>query len=307
MLPSFRHRLWMTGCTIASALIWRLAVPWLEPMTLNDGWTLSSTALGLGGASGALMLVSLPVIGLSLLSAWTGHAMTGPFVWATSLTLLTLTTGDTFGWASGASLPGDYRRLALETPCWFLPLLLLWGLISLTQARLQKRFPRWVLSPQDHLQDVPDDLPNHPMRRLGGILLTMLISAVTGAGASYLLLTDGRSGQLVGGLIIGFALGGMLTRLLLPTMAHPLGLLMGPMAVSITVDLITAGQYRSSTSLLADWHQGRIVGLAYALPMHYASAAVTGACLGFGWGQALSAAHPGTSTAPDNSPSSSPA
>lgn len=289
MLPSIRHRVLIVACTIASALAWRSAMPFLEPATLGQGWTLGSTTLGLGQAFGVLMLASLPVMALAWVASMTGHVMAGPFVLSASLALLALASGNTRHWVNDASLPKAYGSLAAESPLWFIPAVLLWIGLSLTHRRFQPHWPKLILSGSPAAIDT--QRPNIG-RVVLSVICTALLAAFWGGGISTWLLADGRAAQLVFGLLIGFALAGMLTRLFLPTMTHPLGLILAPLVVSVIVDLYTANQYRSATTLLSDWYHGRLLGLARALPMHYASAAIAGACLGLGWGQGLSSLPP---------------
>ena len=44
--------------------------------------------------------------------------------------------------------------------------------------------------------------------------------------------------------------------------------------------------------LLASWYDGGVLGMARALPIHYASAGVIGCCLGIGWAQAVAGDSP---------------
>ena len=287
MFPALPHRLFILASILLGSWVLASAAPVLHSA---DGSTAPSLMMARNGVVGALMMVviaALPIIVLSLIGSSVGNPLTGLFALATALWILSA-QGDTIdGWIrrTSANLPGDYVKLAVEMVIW---LALLTGFLFLvTLARLPLRRALPLLTTEHHLGE-PITLRSKWLPALVSGVVTAIVAGVL---ASFLLQTP-EKGQVIGGLILAFLIGGLVgdmasSFLFQKHPANPMGILIAPALVAITGYLITAMSYDDGADFLKAYFNTRAAGLAFALPLDYASAGVAGAALGAGWSQVM--------------------
>ncbi len=257
-----------------------------------------------------ILLAGLPALVMGLAISSFGNPLSGLFAVGIGLCSLAVAGGEMDEWVrrSTASLPGDYFKLVLETLVWFAAVIAFLTIALKVRPAIRKSVPK--LSDEHHC--------GRHMRLFqfdksswtaGGV------TALIGGVLAFLLLRNAESGQVVGGLILAFMIAafvGMLVagslfgephprkgsdkidRMVAPP-RNPVPIMLAPAAVAIIGYLLTFVAFSDQNDLLASWHTGGVVGIARALPIHYASAGVIGCCLGVGWAQAVA----GDSSAPD--------
>lgn len=126
--------------------------------------------------------------------------------------------------------------------------------------------------------------------------LAATVSVSIGQLALFLFMRSEAIGQVVGTLIVGFAVATLIGHQMFPT-ARRLPLLLAPLIAGAAAYLWAAGSINDPTHLLArffaHYSQQPIPALlppARALPVHYAAAGVLGSAIGMGWSQGLHAA-----------------
>ncbi len=279
MLPIFRQRLLIAAAVLVGGLCWLAAS---GPLRADDGSTGLSLVAGRSGwpiALAAVLLAGLPAMIGAALSSALGHPLTGLFVASAALMVPAASGGPINGFLWRAELPGAYAGLAFETLLWLVVLVGLMALIS--RCRVPVRQFLSGLATDEHYGD---------QTRLRGpgprALLAGLITAAAGALLCNILLQSSDTGQVVGALVIGFAVAALVTQLILPQ-RNPTAMVAAPLIVAAGAYLYVLVSYTHGDEVLRAWHVGELPGLALALPIHYASAGVAGACMGIGIGQAV--------------------
>ncbi len=275
MFPSLPQRLLIAG----SALVGSLAIGWaagpLGGAVGFPGISLLSAEVSPVWATAIALVAMLPAVVLSLVLAWRGNPLAGIFVAAVSLTALACLGGSTDGWLWRAALPGAYGSLIVEAAIWAG----LWAAVIALIAVVRKR------------SGADDALPHHGRLHFGlpdgaSLLAGLLCAAIAGTIA-WFLVANTHTGQVVGGLIVAFAVAACVSQLLVPKAANPLPMLASPLLVAVVGYAWMLLSYDTDTALLRDWHRLRLPGLALALPIHYASAAMVGLSFGIGWAHGI--------------------
>ncbi len=280
MFPNLRQRLMLLAACGLGGWWYTRAGDLLQSLDGGNGYSLWFAFGGPSSATMMLLLIGLPVMVMSTLISVGGHLLSGLFVVAMSWLVLSAQGGPMDGWLLYAQQPTDYRGLIFESLVWaalivVLALLMQWG-----RNLLRQRWPS--LAANDHFG------VDHRLRLPGAQAWGAgLVCAVVGAVVSYVLIRTSDSGQVIGSLLLAFALGGLAAQLLFPQNKNALIVLAAPMLVSAGVYGYVLWQYQLEEQLLSAWYRGRLIGPALALPMHFAGAGMAGAIIGIGWGQGL--------------------
>lgn len=301
MFPSLRTRLLITIAAIAGSMLWVSAADAAMASDGSGGISLI-TAGSFGKATAMILLAGLPALVMGLVISALGNPLSGLFAAAIGLCSLAVTGGEMNGWIdrTDAGLPGDYLKLAMETLIWFTAVIVFLIVAMRLRPSIRKSIPK--LADQHHFGQ------NMQLRKINASAWTAGgVTALVGGILTFLLLRTAESGQVVGGLILAFMIAafvGMLvagsifgepykrkgsdkTERMVAPPRNPIPVLLAPAIVAIVGYLLTMVAFTDKAELLASWYEGGVLGIARALPIHYASAGIIGCCLGIGWAQAV--------------------
>lgn len=285
MLPSLFIRSLIVLGVALGGFCWLLALPILAPIDGSTGISLFDARGGWIAAVGVLLLCGIPAIGLALMAGTAGSPLAGPFVAAFALLIVAAKGGSSRGYLWRADLPTDYAQLILETLIWSAGLLALMLAVGVCRRVARQRYPN--LGSRNGAEPPPGG-----WRRIGAAdALAGAAAAVLGAALSGLLIQSTATGQVLGSLVLAFALSALLAQLVVPH-DNPLPILLAPSAAAIGgyVWVLLSPELVGHRSVLEAWYTGRLTGLAMTLPIQYLSAGVVGVTLGMGLGQALNSA-----------------
>ncbi len=287
VFPSLPHRLLVAASILLGAWVLASAAPALSSA---DGASAPTLMMARGGFVSALLMVllaALPIIALSLIGSSVGNPLTGLFSLATAMWILSA-QGDTIdGWIrrTNATLPGDYLKLVVESIIWLALLTGFLFLVTIARPSVRRRLPLLV---SEHQLGEPITLRS---KWLPALVSGLVTAVVAGLLASFLLRTP-EKGQVIGGLILAFLIGGLVGDMASAFLfqkhpANPMGILIAPALVAITGYIVASMSYDDAADFLKAYFNTRAAGLALALPLDYASAGVAGAALGAGWSQVM--------------------
>jgi len=116
--------------------------------------------------------------------------------------------------------------------------------------------------------------------------LAMLTAALVAAWVGYFFIRSKETGQIMWSLVLAFAAGAMVARLIFPG-RKPTLIFLSPAVVAVLSYLAMSFQFDHDGHVLRAWFtigdNGRLPGgLGFALPLQYISAGVVGCCLGLG-------------------------
>ena len=259
---------------------------WLSvrgPLGAPDGSTGLSvfSAMAHPVAAALLMLAAgLPAAVLAVMVSATGHPLSGVFSTAAGLGVLAAATGPIDGYLRRMTLPEGFGRLGFEVLLLFVGWGCLLAVLGWVRGPIRDRLPKRLRGP-------------HIGGGLGRLdrsaALAGLVCAVVGGVLANVLIQSSDSGQVIGSLVLAFALGGMAGQMALGP-SNPTAILLSPAVVAIVAYWWVMIDQTSGEQVLATWYAGKLPGAALALPIHYASAAVAGCALGIGWAQTMIAA-----------------
>jgi hypothetical protein len=188
------------------------------------------------------------------------------------------------GWllgATDAALPRPHLRLLAEAALWQLPLLVLLFAIQRFVPVVRRRWP--VFSPQNGGHFGPASSFGVPS--LTSLAAGLLCAAVAAVFASVLIRSS-ANGQVIASLVIAFTAGAAAAQSVFPQ-PNPVGILLSPFLVAAGGYAYAAVRYPAHEALLSAWFNRELLGLALALPVFYASAAVAGCAMGVGLAQVM--------------------
>lgn len=278
MLPPLRQRLLITAAVIVGGVVWMRAEPGLLPSDHTGGVTLVDASVGPFLGLILAVVAGLAAIALAAVAGAVGNPLAAAFVFAGSLMFVAADGGTSlpFLWHT---TPSDYLPLLFETLVWFA---LLAGTLWLTAAfrgPIRRRFP-WLVSDQRPFRS--------PLRGL--IEPPSLIAAAVSAGVAGVLATlmirTWDVGQVLGALTFAFMIGSLIAQVVTPA-ASAGPILLSPLLLAAYGYLQTWLGYSTAEQLLAGAYRGSLHGLAWTLPIHFASAAVVGCTLGLGMAKGL--------------------
>jgi len=262
-------------------------VVWLSlrgPLRAPDGSTglsLFSAITQPATATMLLLIAGLPAVILAVIVSATGHPLSGVFSTAAGLSLLAAATGPIDGYMRRVTLPNSFGGLALEVLLLFIGWACLLGVLAWARQPIRNRLPDWMRNP--HFGGAWGRLDR-------SAAMAGLVCAIVGGLLADVMIQSSATGQVIGALVLAFALGGLAGELLLgPT--NPIWMLLSPAVVAITAYAWMMFDKADGEQVLAAWYAGDLPGAALALPIHYASAAVVGCTLGIAWAQSIVAAN----------------
>ena len=287
MFPTLPLRLLIAATILLGGWVLVSAAGTLTSADGSGGLTLMMSHAGVAQALIIVLLAAIPAIAMSLVCSSIGNPLSGIFSLTTAIWFLSA-KGDTIdAWIrrNDANLPGDYMRLIFEVIVWAA---LLTGFIALLvplRSKIRSALP--MLANQPHLGE---EL-TLSKKWLPAMVSTVVTAIVGGILASFLLRTPDK-GQIIGGLILSFMVGGLIgdlacTFLFQKHPANPMGIILAPSLVAIVGYLLAANGYRDGTEFLKAYFDTKAAGLALALPIDFASAGVAGCALGAGWSQVM--------------------
>ena len=285
---------------------------------------------GDGGAAGVVWLVVgvLPAVGLAVGVAACGNPLSGVWTLALTLTVAGVMAGDGGalgggmaaalrravlggeGWGasggaggSGGSAGAVYIRMMVGAAGWGLAWVVALGVVGWGADRVRGAVPRRLQSRHGGGGGGGGGglLPGGAGWGVGwdtGRWWTAAGEAVVAAGVSGLLtvvlVRSAEPGQVVGGLVVAFAVGGLIGRMVLPVEGAA-GVVVAPVLVALGGYAVAwigqrgagAGTGEGGRALLAALYGGELPGPALALPWHYLSAGVLGGATGLGLAQVL--------------------
>lgn len=293
MFPSVRHRLIIIIAVLVGGFAWLSAIAPLTAAEGSSGISLMSSRIGTISACGLVMAAGLPALALGLVVSASGNPLAGVFGGATALALLAAYGGSIEGWynsmADRGALPSVYRGLMVELVIWYAGLVAMLILIQRFRPRLRKMLP--ILAFDDHLgAELQLRLPRTTALSAG------LVCAVVGGLLGSLFLQSSQTAQVMVGLFIAFAIGGLIGHLLFPQ-TNPVAILMSSGVVALIGYGCVLFQFDTQLQMLKAWNDDnlsiwhRVPALAQGLPIHFASSAVAGSALGIGWAQGILVDH----------------
>ena len=277
MLPSLRQRLIIGTAVLLGGAVWLSVDDLIRASDGGDGFTLVSARIGSGAAAVVVLIAGLPALALGIISSVSGSVLAGVFSVSAALTMLAWRGGSIEGYLWRFP-PGGYAALIVEMMVWTVGLAMVIASIQLLRPTLRSRWPALVLGkPGD--DDMQMKLPTTPAALSG------LICALVGGLLAYFLLRTGDRGQVIVSLLLAFTVGGFAAQTILPQ-SNPVGVLLSPVLVALVAYGWVLYPGSGPDERLAFASQ-RLWGLALALPIHYASAAVAGCAMGVGWAGSL--------------------
>ena len=293
MLPSQSQRVWMLLAVLVGLPGWWWWAGRLQPGDGLGGWLLSESPGGWWWAVLGVVVLGLPVLAGAAVVAGRGSGLTG--AWCVALCGLVAGAGLGGGRLGVGGLGGVMRRadesgrlellyptMAVEVVVWFGLLSLGLGLLEWLGRRVKRRLPaRWT---SRHLG---------PTLRLWGVsragLGAAAVVAVVGGGLTELTVVNAEPGQVAGGLILSFALAGLVGQTVFPN-DRPWAMLMAPGGVAAAGYGWAAWHFTGTGgegAMLEALYTHRLPGLAAGLPVHHVTAGVLGVITGVGLGQVL--------------------
>ena len=279
MLPSIRHRLLIGAAIAIGALGWLLVAEMLRPADGSPGLTLMGSRMGLIMALAVVAAAGLPAAALGVFTSAAGNPLSGVFAVSAALAGLAAAGGSMEGWVRGASLPRDFGWLIVECFVWQAGLVVMLAMIQHFRSPLRTRWP--ALAFQDHLGvDIRIQIPE--LHAIGAGTVSALFAAVL----CYFLIRNADEGQVIGALTIAFGVGGLAGQTVFPQ-SNPAGILLSPFVVAAVSYGYVLLRFADRHEVLTAWYDQSLPGMAKALPIHYASAAVAGCTIGMGIAQCL--------------------
>jgi len=282
MMPTLRHRLFICIAITVGAICWWAVGPWLSAADGSTGISLMSARVPPAVAILLALVAAVPAVGAGLAVSSAGHPLSGLFAVSCALGILAIWGGPIDGWMFRNNLPNEYGWLMFETLIWFAGVLIMLTVVQQLRSPMRVRIP--ALAFDDHL-----DVDTHirwPQAQAMGAGLTC---AIVSAALAWACIADSDSGQVIGSLLLAFTVGGMVGQLLFPQ-SNPIGILFSPGLVAMVAYAYVLIRFSSTDQVMAAWFgrssglalSQRLPGIALALPIHYASAALAGTTMGIG-------------------------
>jgi len=290
MPPTIRQRLILTVAIAVGGLVWACAADVLGAPDGSSGLSLVSSRLGLAPAIAVAVTAGLGAVALGLVVAAVCQPISGVLAVAGALCILAATGGSAEGWLRRSQLPGDYGWLIVEVLIWQVWIVALLLLIRWLHLGLRNRWA--AITRREHGDDsspVPVGGPNQPIHTVGAAVICAAIAVAGG----HLLIRNNDTGQVICSLLVAFAVGAVIALAIFPRAAVT-GILFSPALVAIAAYSWVLLRFEDNDQVLAAWYLQEQMGsaaepmlptLALILPIHFASAALAGCCIGIKMGQ----------------------
>ncbi len=276
-----RQRLLIGIVCAAGTACWLWALPWLRPVDASSGITLFDAGGGFVAAVLMLGLCGLPALAGAGVVAAAGNPLAGVFTAAFALMILAAMGGGSQGFLWRNALPSGYGWLIIEAMIWLAAVVGLFLTLMHAAPRLGRLLPPTMKNEQ------------HTARRVdfkAGGLRSLISGAIAGGIGGFLasvMIQSTTTGQIVGALLTAFLIGALIGQLIMPQ-SNPVVILMSPLLAGVVAyGIVLLRGYATTDEVLLREYAGQLPGAALALPLHYASAGVLGACLGVGFAQSL--------------------
>ncbi len=301
MLSSTQQRLLIAASIGLGGLVWIGILPTLKAPDGSTGLSLFTASCGPWLAMALILIGGLPAVALGALCASTGRFVHGLFVYGGTLTLLALKSGSSAGWLETAHLPNDYLVLAFEMLIWQIGLLLAIQIISQLRSLAAQRLPELLTN--ENLWQPRLAKPNHIEIKAGFTATAIAFLAC------FVCLQTTDTVQILGALVLAFALGAAIAQTIFPQ-NNPIGILFSPALVAILGYGLVLLRFDGPGPLIQAWFSRtqngvslwqHFPGPALALPIHYASAGLVGCSLGIGIAKSI-AYIPTPGHTPSNTP-----
>ena len=295
MLPSQTQRGFMLVAILLGVAGWGWAAGRLQP---GDGWGgwVWAAPFGNGAWGGVWPLVVLVLVGLPAVSMAAVVAAAGnPLSAVVSLAVAGAFAfhGESFGEAIGRADEAGratevYWGWAGRLAGWFAWWVVVAALLEVVRPRLRSRLGQRLTS--RHLADGTS---------LWGIdgkaAVAAGVTAVVGGVLAVVLVRSADTGQVRGGLVLGFAIASLVGFAVAPT-KRPGLILLAPGLVALGgytwatqryFGLTGGGDAAAADAFLGAFYRGDLPGVMVVLPIHAATAGVLGCAIGVGIGQVL--------------------
>eukprot|EP00752_Nemacystus_decipiens_P013539 g11997.t1 len=262
----------------------------------STGLSLIDARIGVVLACGLLLLAGLPALLTGLYVSSSGNPLSGIFTIGFALMILAAQGGSMNGLIQRqAERPGNapsggsiFMQFEVEMALWALAWCLMMFLLRRYRLRIRglcvPRQLKTTFSSQMEIEE--DDTPRFVLHVRPG--LAGLLCAVLGWVLCRVLMQTPTSGQVIGSILLSFAIAGLSARLILPT-GNVVYLLLSPLLVGFVSYAMGAIMHGSASAddLILRWQSGVITGPMFAMPIHWASAGLVGVSVGIGMAQAI--------------------
>ena len=317
MFPSFRQRIMILLGVIVAGWIYVRIAPAAQAADGREGLTLLASAMPILAVMKFALVMLLAAIVGAFVGAW-GNPLAGVFTMATALACAAVAGGGIDQWLGRVDSSRIYLTWAVEAGLWTA---LVWSLGSMCLeggSRLRSRV-RSLTDDSDQLsadsptsdresQDQPSAATRDPIRRLladtrtlpkavqtgGALAAAMIVGSIAGS----ILMPTSDTWQVVWGLIVAYAIAGLVADQLFPR-AQPMAILLSPLCSAVLWYLLAGLTGGEGDAMLQAYYTGQLWHMALALPIHYASAGVAGAAVGIGWSRYLGGGATGVAQAPE--------
>lgn len=280
MFPTLSQRVLVPIAFLVGGLVWLWAARFVEPADGRGGLTLFDAQVGVVLAVALMLLTGLVAIVLGTVVGALGNPLSGLFVVGTALLFPAVEGGQIDGWLWRHDEPTAYVRLIVEMLVWAGALLGVVVLMDAARRPVRRALPALATNGHFGHADLGVRLPD------ARALIAGLVCAGVGGLLTTLLLAVSDTGQVVGALIVAFAVGALVTQSVVPQ-GNPLPMLLAPAALAVVAYAHVPVQYDDATALYAAWYVGGVWGPALALPIHYLAAGLVGVTLGLGMHQSV--------------------
>ncbi|MEM9789077.1 MAG: hypothetical protein AAF842_01605 [Planctomycetota bacterium] len=281
MIPAWRQR-WVVAVGVAlGAIAWWFAGGWLIASDGTPGYVVADARVGWLAGAAAVALLGVVALGMGGMAAATGQPLSGMIVIAASLTVLAWRGGASMGFFWRHELPGGYGLLLVEALWWLAGALVACLGLQRVRDAMRSAAPRGG----DGGAGRASSLWTVPLATSA----CGVAAGVAGALLAWVVVRTTDPAQVIGGLVLSYAVAGGVAYLLTPY-ANPVGAVVSPLAGGVVVYGWMVFRGPGEGELLGAVYVETLGGLALALPMQLASAGVLGACLGVAAAQGLDAA-----------------
>lgn len=281
MFPTLKHRVVIVAAMAIGAVMWISIYRFLQPVDGSSGLTLMSARIGIWRATLLVAMVGVVSLGLGLIASAMGNSLGGVFAVSAGLCALAIKGGRIDGWILRSDLPSDYGSLMMGLLVWQGGVACMLIAVQWLRSPVRALWP--ALAYEDHLGvDIHLRFPQAQAWAAG------FIGAVCGFGIACVLIRTSDVAQVIGSLIVSFAIGGLVAGLIFPCV-NPVVVLFSPAVVAVVAYAYMWLRYDNNEAILRAWYDHQLPGVMLVLPIHFVSAGVVGCTLGMGLAQVIEA------------------